>query len=106
MTEWQESTKQPYNWKNPIEIPQLGSKPMTQPRCDQCRWWDKADDAEEDVEGPDVVAGKCKRRCPQTMDTAAGHLNDGLDLAWGYWPMTFAADWCGEFQPTPKPPPQ
>ena len=53
------------------------------PRCPTCRFWvnQGAWDGGQDH-------GSCKRYPP------SGHTED--DDGFGFWPWTFAADWCGE----------
>jgi hypothetical protein len=81
MTHWPEPTKQPYDWTNPIEIPQLRSKTVTQPRCDLCRFW------ELQTVAPNG-RGYCNR-FPPSIDS-----NDNWQ-----WTEVDADEWCGEFQP-------
>jgi hypothetical protein len=86
MTHWPEPTKQPYDWTNPIEIPQLKDKPVTQPRCDLCRFW------ELQTVAPNG-RGYCNR-FPPSIDS-----NDNWQ-----WTEVDADERCGEFQPAAKTP--
>lgn len=50
-------------------------------RCENCRFWDPADDALATV-------WPCRRNAPRPTP----------DSADAYWPLTEAHDWCGEHQ--------
>lgn len=60
-------------------------------RCETCKWWDDEPDNERD--------GKCRRHTP----TIEPYIleQDQFEYPWGTWPMTYADDWCGEWQPAP-----
>jgi hypothetical protein len=73
-------------------------------RCDKCKWWDAT---EIDLR-PEPYHGLCKRRSPQRGGTPAlsglfarrNLLGDGTVGC--IWPVTTAADFCGDFQAIPK----
>jgi hypothetical protein len=64
---------------------------MRDERCDGCRhWWPS---------GPDDW-GECRRNPPSIhtdLASQAGHKFQDR----GFWPMTLAHDWCGEFLAAP-----
>jgi len=68
-------------------------KTMTQPRCDLCRFWE-LDGPADDTRGltTDDKIGWCHRYPPEKADDG-----EPENLS------SFCYDWCGEFQPTPKP---
>lgn len=61
---------------------------MTQPKCENCRWWERDGDERE---------GQCHRRAPSIV---AGMIEpDDEDLCVRVWPWTFQHDYCGEHTP-------
>ena len=74
---------------------------MTSPRCDLCRFWDEYTGLNDD-NIPDP--GKCRRYPPVRQKEGRGlkdvDFPEGMDWT---MPDTQGNDWCGEFQPTPKP---
>jgi hypothetical protein len=60
----------------------------TSKRCRQCKYWDCGTENRIKAE-----KGWCHRHAP---------IPTGLDFSGDYrmvfWPMTYAAEWCGDFQ--------
>lgn len=58
--------------------------------CGNCRYWLK----HEAVETNQGQTSECRRRAPgPATDTGE---TEGQDMAFAFWPYTFADDWCGE----------
>lgn len=89
---------------------------MSKPRCDGCRFWQKSD--QQDSEAKDDIQGECHSHPPvidaanlllqsqyefennqKTADCAGDktYYIREFSMAWAF-PVTRAADWCGEFQ--------
>jgi hypothetical protein len=60
---------------------------MSQPRCEHCRFWDQS--------GPE-----CHRYAPRPeMVCLVLALEQVGDIgSQACWPVTYAGDWCGEFE--------
>lgn len=54
-------------------------------RCDQCRWWDHEHPR---LQGAPDHSGYCRKHKPVIFLAQ--------DRYWGGWPLTDAADFCGE----------
>lgn len=75
------------NTNNPIDMPAA-----EHPTCGQCRFWDPFDDAE----------GECRRHSPAAiLYGMQASRNDSAADFHAAWPVTGAADWCGEFVARP-----
>ena len=61
---------------------------MLQLRCDQCRWWDHTHPR---LEGAPANCGYCRKHKPVIFSLENRY--------WGGWPLTDAADYCGEHMP-------
>lgn len=62
---------------------------MVEPRCDTCRFWWWADDAD------DERVGECRRRPPTVF------VDDFIDPV-TRWPRTLKGQWCGEWEVKPN----
>jgi hypothetical protein len=69
------------------------------PKCRECKWWGM-EDAEFRERCGGFVADACQRHAP-----SMGPNDPRQDSSARSWPMTRADDWCGDFEPLPKPPP-
>ena len=65
-------------------------------RCETCRFWTDVDEGVSDL-------GDCHRYPPKMAIELKGDACDVIKPRYGGWPLTFATDWCGEYQPTPTP---
>ena len=83
-------------------------------RCNRCRFWQE-EDGTRDPEDVDFAFGKCRRKAPKiigalaacmverpawgTQYTGDGYIVDTTDLSRvSLQPVTFATDWCGQFE--------
>ncbi len=58
--------------------------------CRTCRFWRSLERGDEDA---DDESGDCRRRAPVIVAKKITHFCEG----WGF-PMTPAAEWCGEYE--------
>ena len=63
-------------------------------KCGTCRFWDDTRELADE--------GVCRRHAPQATVTPDDDEH-GFNL-FPSWPLTLAAEWCGEYQPAPVPP--
>jgi len=63
--------------------------------CSNCRFW-RLFDPEEDERG------QCRRHAPAAQLMDAAGCNSNRDFAARVWPVTYADDWCGDYQPLSK----
>ena len=90
-----------------VKITFSKENPMTQPRCDLCRWWDEYDKVEitpllsKETQSRVLAAGGCLtktigtcHRYPPPFHDEEYESDDGKGFPW-----TDDSDWCGEFQP-------
>jgi hypothetical protein len=64
---------------------------MTQPRCDQCRWWE--------FNGISVDESTCEGECKRFPPTPTGRIAEEWQSLESNSPTTTSDNWCGEFQP-------
>jgi hypothetical protein len=67
------------------------------PTCATCLWWDY-DPAANDPDGD--RAGKCRRHAPAPRIVVETEDFDHYPT----WPLTLAAEFCGDWQPPPAAP--
>ena len=66
-------------------------------RCDNCRFWIRADEAGAAERG-DYVSGICRRMPPAPLNTHQAAIRGNGRETVGMWPIVKSADWCGEFR--------
>ena len=72
---------------------------MQKKQCNTCRFWKRND---KDIRGR---GGECRRARPDPMVLTEKKVPGGVNYVdhVGAWPLTFANDWCGEWESTNRP---